>query len=58
MAKKKSTKLKRKVSPEEQYLSLLINVSERCITDQGTSIDELFTQQAARLRKRLEDLKK
>ena len=42
---------------EEEYLERLILVSERAITKQGTAIDEFFEQQAARLRKQLEELR-
>lgn len=64
MAKKKPLKKKpaRKSAPvksdQELWLEKLIMLSEKNVTSQGTSIDELFTQQAARLRKELEELRK
>ena len=60
MAKKKPTKTKskRRMSPDEVHLLKLIEVSEKQITNQGLSLDELFTQQANRLKKELADLRK
>jgi hypothetical protein len=42
---------------QEEWLEHLILVSERAITEHGNSIDEFFAQQAARLRKELEELR-
>jgi hypothetical protein len=62
MAKKKVTKKKFKApkrirKTEEDRLMDLINASERAITTQGTVIDDIFKNQAARLRKELEELR-
>lgn len=46
-----------KISRDEEYLLILIAATERNITDQGTGIDEFFTQQANRLRLQLENLR-
>lgn len=43
---------------EEEHVQRLIDVTERAITKQGTAIDQLFIEQAARLRKELADLKR
>lgn len=43
---------------EEEHLEHLIAVSMSNVTSQGTSIDEFFEQQANRLRKELEELRK
>lgn len=55
---KKTTK-KRKSIPwtEEERLENLIRASENAITKQGTSIDDFFKQQSARLKKELEVLR-
>lgn len=62
MAKKKPTKKKFKApkwikKTEEDRLMDLINASERAITTQGNVIDDIFKNQAARLRKELEELR-
>jgi hypothetical protein len=58
--KKKSKVTKRKPEPinQEQFLEKLIELSERSVTKQGTSIDQLFENQALRLKKQLEELRK
>lgn len=65
MAKKKSLTKKKPAKKvifvkrtDEEYLENLIALSEKNVTSQGTSIDELFAQQAAKLRKELEELRK
>jgi hypothetical protein len=65
MAKKKKAPRKKPAekpttptSRDEAWLEKLIALSEKQVTNQGTSIDELFTQQANRLRKELEELRK
>lgn len=64
MAKKKTRKTKktfkqpkRRKITQEEYLETLIRFSERAITGYGSGVDEFFKQQAARLRKELEELK-
>ena len=67
MAKKKPIKKKKAPKPTKRvkfvkrthgdWLLHLIKVSEDAITGQGTSIDEFFSQQAARLRRELEEWK-
>jgi hypothetical protein len=54
---KKTTKKEYPVITREQFLEMLITLSERNVTGYGTSIDQLFTDQANRLRKQLEELK-
>lgn len=60
MAKKKPAKKKPakmiKVTDAE-YLQVLINATERAISDQGNDVDKFFTDQAVRLKKRLKDLR-
>jgi disulfide oxidoreductase YuzD len=56
--KKKKPQQKRHHITQEEYLEHLITVSERSVTSQGSSIDEFFQQQANRLRKELEELRK
>lgn len=66
MAKKKPVKKKQPVAKKvvhvrisnEDWLLHLIKVSENAVTGQGSSIDEFFTQQAARLKKQLQELRK
>ena len=41
---------------EREHLELCIKFSERCVTNTGSSVDEFFKGQAARQRKRLEEL--
>lgn len=72
MAKKKATKkksVKEKVKKlsfverfripknEEEHLERLLESTKRAITGSGDSIDELFTQQYARIEKELEALR-
>lgn len=57
MAKKKQTKKIKKVSPEERFLLILIEASEKAVTSQGTGVDEFFRQQANRLRGQLKALR-
>lgn len=58
IVKKKKTEQKRHHITQEEYLEHLIMVSERSVTSQGSSIDEFFKQQADRIRKELEELRK
>lgn len=61
MAKKKkpaNKKVRRHTISEEEYLGTLIKFSKRAITKQGSSIDEFFTQQAERLERKLEELRR
>jgi hypothetical protein len=58
IVKKKKPQQKRHHITQEEYLEHLIMVSERSVTSQGSSIDEFFQQQANRLRKELEELRK
>ncbi len=60
MAKKKSKKkqVQPRTNDQEEFLKTLIRYTERAITDQGSSIDELFTQQAVKLKKQLKELGK
>lgn len=61
MAKKKTKakkQIKRHTITDEEYLEHIIKVSRNAITKQGTSIDQFFEQQAQRLEKQLEELKK
>lgn len=60
--KKKKTPAKKKPAPkrlsnDEYHLLTLIAATERAITPQGTSIDDLFTQQLSRLQRELEALR-
>lgn len=68
MAIKKKSRKKKKVAPvekkpvyrtitEEEHIELSIKFSERCIDGSGSSIDEFFKQQAARQKKKLEELR-
>jgi hypothetical protein len=60
MATKKKSKKTTKKYPEiskEEFLEKLVALSERNVTGYGTSIDQLFTDQANKLRKELEELK-
>lgn len=43
---------------QEEYLEHLIKVSEAAITKAGSGVDEFFAQQADRIRKELEALRK
>lgn len=61
MAKsKKILRQKKKVHrniTEEEHIEMCIKLSERCIDGTGSEIDEFFKGQAARQRKKLEDLR-
>lgn len=49
-----------KLSPmgrDERYLTILIQASERAIDNNGSDVDELFRQQANRLKLELKQLK-
>lgn len=48
---------KRHVWTQEERLLQLIEISEKQITGHGSSIDELFQNQANRARKELEELR-
>jgi hypothetical protein len=61
MATKKNRRVaKREHRPitKEMWLEQLIEISERSVTSQNTSIDELFRNQAKRLGEELEQLKR
>jgi len=64
MAKKKTRKAKKTFKKathvritDEERLAHLIRVSDGAITGKGGTVDEFFIQQAARLRRELEELK-
>jgi hypothetical protein len=53
----KSTLLDRLPKNEREYIERLIEMTERNISPHNSSVDEFFKGQAARLRKKLEELK-
>jgi hypothetical protein len=55
-AKKKFVQQKRVKKTEADHLRILIEASERAMDGRGGSIDDYFTNQAARLRKQLKQL--
>lgn len=61
MAKKKTTKVKKKknpsVSKERQFLMTLIKFTERYIRNDDTELDLVFKQQAEKLKKQLDETK-
>lgn len=61
MAKSKKILRQKKVVnkdiTEEAHIEACIKLSERCIDNTGSTIDEFFKGQAARQKKKLEDLR-
>lgn len=55
--KVKSTLLDRLPKNDIEYLELLIRMTEKHISPYGTSLDDFFIGQAARLKKKLKELK-
>jgi len=58
LIKKKKPKQKHALITQEEYLEHLIMISERNITNQGSSIDEFFQNQVNKLKKELMELRK